>query len=532
MLHRFFPALNAIMAAIASSEQVLSMKPFSHWFPLPTTASSVLLRRWSLKLLLASVLLVLICTLYPFNFAVGESNPLKQVAIGFTNRTNLQDLLANVILFIPLGFSVASLLHSANLRSIDKLAIVLSTGAALSSMVELLQVFLPARTPTYSDVLTNVMGAGLGWLGFQLGGIPLFTRMSRWMDVFSRWEKKLTQGQLLITFFGATLLTFGTAVALQTGTLSNWNSAYPMILGNNQSGQRAWEGTIATVLIADRAVSGLEANRLLAGNVSAVFNASSLLSIYAVSGRAPYRDQTGLSPDLIWRGQPPLAATVPPLTPNHWLATDGAVTGMNQRLTQSSEFTLVTTVTPATLNHNYFARFLSIAASPNEYNLVLGQVGQLLFFWLRTTRNAAVNQMPNGFIGGIFTVGMPRKLVLTYAGLSVRLYTDASPVPYTFDLTSVNYRIGLLSLIFAPLGMILALIAKRLQQPLPLQIILIGSAVVLLPYLLEVALVWQSGRSVSRSNLLLGNLVLLSVLLMFRRWPQQLNPRSARQKSN
>jgi glycopeptide antibiotics resistance protein len=507
------------------------MHPFSPWFPVLTTALSVLVRRWSGKILFASVVLVLFCTLYPFNFALADGNPLSQVATGFTNRTSVQDLLANVVFFIPFGFGVTSALYSAKLKPLAKLAIVLIASAALSASVEMLQVFLPARTATYSDVLTNVLGGGLGWFCFQLAGAPLLKRTEKLRGALSRWEQSLPQKYLVAAFLGYMLMAFGAAAALQTGSLAHWSSEYPLILGNNQSGQRAWEGAISDLLIADRAISASEANRLLAGNNPPVFAPESLVAVYSLSGSAPYRDQTGVSPDLSWRGQPPTAPTAPTLSTRHWLETDGAAAKAIQRLKTSSEFTLVTTVTPATLNHNYFARFLSIAASPTEYNLILGQVGPLLLFWVQTTRPAQVTQMPNAFVGGIFAADVPRKLVFTYAGLSARLYTDASPVPYAFDLTSVTQRLGLLSVIFVPLGILLALITNRLQSRF-LRLILVGLGVLVSPGLLEAVLVWQSGRSVSRSHLLLSALVLLSVLLLFHSRPRQVGVPSAHRKNN
>jgi hypothetical protein len=200
---------------------------------------------------------------------------------------------------------------------------------------------------------------------------------------------------------------------------------------------------------------------------------------------------------------------------SRWLETEGALTAPIERLQTSSAFTVSLRVTPATTDVGYFAQFLTIGAEPNHHNFAMGQIGPLVLFWLKNSETKA-NPMPDGFLGGIFTAGEPRRLVFTYAGSFARLYTDAAPIVHQFDLTSVNHKIFSLGLIFAPLGILLTFVINRFKGRLFFYVILISSGVLLPPALLEGLLVLQSGRSISRSNLLLGLLILLSTLLIFR----------------
>jgi hypothetical protein len=67
------------------------------------------------------------------------------------------DAYQNVAGFIPLGM-VAAIWPSATIFS------VLATGLAVSGTIEFVQLTVPGRVPSVDDVVTNVTGAGIGWL--------------------------------------------------------------------------------------------------------------------------------------------------------------------------------------------------------------------------------------------------------------------------------------------------------------------------------------------------------------------------------
>lgn len=53
-----------------------------------------------------SALVVLLATLYPFNFSFPDSFSLEEIVNSFSNTTSFQDTVNNILLFIPLGFFV------------------------------------------------------------------------------------------------------------------------------------------------------------------------------------------------------------------------------------------------------------------------------------------------------------------------------------------------------------------------------------------------------------------------------------------
>jgi hypothetical protein len=67
------------------------------------------------------------------------------------------DAYQNVAGFVPLGM-VAAIWPGATIFS------VLATGLAVSGTIEFVQLTVPGRVPSVDDVVTNVTGAGIGWL--------------------------------------------------------------------------------------------------------------------------------------------------------------------------------------------------------------------------------------------------------------------------------------------------------------------------------------------------------------------------------
>jgi hypothetical protein len=103
----------------------------------------------ALALYFAGVILVV--TLVPLHFRL----PAELVLTGFVS---LSDLIANVALFVPLGFLLA----------FGGVPRPLVLGFLLSAAIEICQEFIPGRFPSLLDVATNALGAGIGALAFGL----------------------------------------------------------------------------------------------------------------------------------------------------------------------------------------------------------------------------------------------------------------------------------------------------------------------------------------------------------------------------
>lgn len=74
------------------------------------------------------------------------------------------DLLANVVVYAPLGGIVVALLRRAELGSIRAALLAALAGSAVSILLESLQNYLPGRVPSRLDWIANTGGALLGAL--------------------------------------------------------------------------------------------------------------------------------------------------------------------------------------------------------------------------------------------------------------------------------------------------------------------------------------------------------------------------------
>ena len=101
---------------------------------------------------------VLAFTLAPFDYSLSAINRIN----GFLD-IQLKDAIKNIILFIPVGFLLSSILT-------DKKKYLKSFlfGVSFSSFIEFNQLFIFTRDPGLNDVLTNSIGSLIGCIGYDL----------------------------------------------------------------------------------------------------------------------------------------------------------------------------------------------------------------------------------------------------------------------------------------------------------------------------------------------------------------------------
>lgn len=116
--------------------------------PSPTRA------RLSLVLLLYFLGIITVITLAPFHFAVPRRFDVMTTGNWF-------DVIANVLLFLPLGFLYPLTRPAEREPSVVHVAVL---GLILSGAIETTQLFEPDRFTSVIDLATNATGAGLGAL--------------------------------------------------------------------------------------------------------------------------------------------------------------------------------------------------------------------------------------------------------------------------------------------------------------------------------------------------------------------------------
>ncbi|MBI5865103.1 MAG: VanZ family protein [Planctomycetes bacterium] len=72
------------------------------------------------------------------------------------------DLLTNILAYLPVGFSIRLICRRRGRRPIVDFTMAMTAATALSWITEVLQQYLPARASSLTDVFINVFGAAIG----------------------------------------------------------------------------------------------------------------------------------------------------------------------------------------------------------------------------------------------------------------------------------------------------------------------------------------------------------------------------------
>ena len=487
---------------------------------------------------LGSCLLIVQATLTPYHFrfvAMLNTFGAGGLIMKFLNGpSDPADMINNVVLFLPLGFCLAWLLQRRQHTGLFATAAPLLVGAGLSLAVELLQLFLPTRTSTPIDVLTNSLGTLLGLL------IVYCIRL-----VFR------SPTNLMITLAGWLIAAFAVTLPLQSGArLTNWDPTFPLQIGTQGTPEWSWswKGQAFDVTIADTALTESQVQALVSGaQPLASFN-NTFRASYQFIGSGSYPDRTGTLPDLVWKGAAPRgqAGTGVTLAHGRWLQTLAPAASLTQRVAQTSQFTLITTV--ATGDSKQEGPIVALVGDPTRRNFTLGQEQDHLTFFLRTPiTGESASEIPELFVPDVFADTRPRQIIVTYDRGTFQFYIDGMRQPqaqvitpeYTFfgyllppeiaaqmQHTLLNpderyvliYKLLYDALLFVPLGLFLALLARHLPLALHTRArlgLLVG-AFVLPVALLEAERVLAGGQMVQWLNLVRGLILIGCSYILFR----------------
>jgi glycopeptide antibiotics resistance protein len=466
-----------------------------------------LLRQWSEKMVIGSFIFVLFMTLFPFNFQLRHDISWADL----NNKTTLGDFLVNIPFFIPWGISLTYFLYR---RQLNWLAIVLlvSIGSvALSTLVELLQLFVPLRISTPADIISNTLGGIVGLLIFYSIGWQILSRLSK---------SFLLKG-LTIFFLGYLSLSCLLSMPLaRVSNLNSWDGNFPLLVGNEKTGDRPWQGYISELYLSDRAIDFERISDLMI-SFSSSNNLKDLAIVnYSFTGKDKYLDNIDRLPNLSWQGKfiPQQQKQGILLTGDSWLSTQKPATSIEEKIAKTSQFTIITTVATANIQQTGPARIVSYSGDTLHSNFILGQEGEDLVFRLRTPLTGKNGNQPQLVIPKVFSNLLPHRLVITYAGSIVQIYIDTPKSKQTLELVpgtvlmsyllparvynSYNFMLLYYGIIFIPLGICLGVIYTIIKWRFPLSLILVANGIIFPALLLEGSFISQQGREFSFGNLL------------------------------
>ncbi|MTJ10213.1 VanZ family protein [Anabaena sp. UHCC 0204] len=458
-------------------------------------------------LLTISILAILIATLYPFDFYPLDNFSKQTIIASFDNASSFEDLVNNILLFMPLGFSATVCLRKINMQRISKLFTVIFISAGLSVTVEILQMFLPSRSPTPNDIVNNIIGGIVGIICFYILNSQSF------ISILSSVESSSIKNsfkKITLLFFGYILLPFLILIPWQrTIHLSNWNLTYPLLIGNEQTGDKPWHGYISEVNIADKKfseqdISGLFNNKNNLNNIK-----DSLIGSYQLTEKKGYQDQIGKLPELLPQGQSQKIVDEKgiALSSSYWLKTETPAKLLNKRIRKTSQFTIITNLSTADTTQTGPARIISLSSGMLQRNFTLGQQGENLDLRLRTPITGENGTDIRLSIPDIFTTTNSHYIIITYAQGILNVYIDKFSNLLSFNLLELiplEQKLFYYALTFMPLGICLMFLTIVSKKKVSFSRFLLPIGIFLPSLLVESILIIDTDKSGSWKNILLG----------------------------
>jgi VanZ family protein len=370
-------------------------------------------------ILLIGFLALLLIRLNPFVFSWTGTIPVERID---WRPLSLVDIPINILVILPFGFGLAGSLTRAGWSRPAVARGTLLFGVLISIALESLQLFMPNRAPSLADVAANAIGLALGYALFRAWEAGWARAIDRAVTT-----RNLLGILTLYALFAALLTNHFYRVA----ELSNWAADYPLNIGREADGNRAWAGDIVDLYFLDRGVAEPEAAATLAGELPA-----DVLARYDLSGRAPFIDAAGVLLPLAWQAGPTSLQTGTGVTVSagEWLATGGPAAAFSVSGRAANAFTMGIRAVPA-LSHQFGpARIATISAGVHHRNILIGQQGDRLLIRLRTPMTGENGQRPQFIVPGVFSEPGSRTILVTFKHPMLRVYLDHEPASSALSL--------------------------------------------------------------------------------------------------
>jgi len=334
---------------------------------------------------------VLVITLSPFEFSVFWlrrlvfSDFLELLVFFF--HTDILDIVSNILLFIPIGILLFFLLDQNKMgKERRRIWIPLCAGALLSLSIETAQLFLD-RSSSFFDVVSNAGGTVLGFYG-----------VGRWILVRRFVEGFYRRFEIFPVRFSFVLI-YGTAfimlflLPLKFNHFMNWEEGFHLLIGNEETLDRPWEGEVYLVAVYDRALRLSEVQSLYDSGTDEIRGEirrgkGAVVYYFFSEGRGDtIRDSSGRGESLDLVGQEV-----------RWLDSGkgieiregGLLRSSNpgdkivRALREASQMTVEVWMRTGNLNQSGPARIVSLSGDTDRRNFTLGQNGQDIHFRVRT----------------------------------------------------------------------------------------------------------------------------------------------------
>jgi hypothetical protein len=285
---------------------------------------------------------------------------------GFDQR----DIAENILLYAPLGLAC----WHRPLRALLFVAVLLSTA------IEFSQVWSFGRYASPLDVAANVGGATIGWLAAQ---------RNRLGAAFGVATRPINETWVLLAALGIGVILVAWDTSGRMPSLSNWDSSFPIQLGNEATLDRPWKGEILQLALypsAARSDSDPTSNKLV-GSIS------------------------GLGP-LVLEGGPGIRLP------------SSASQSFADAVARSNSFRVVGRVATASLAQEGPARIVSFSSDPYTRNFDVGQEGRRIVFRVRTSFGGSDGELFRAVTPPMLESGRITVIDTSFDGLVARIRID------------------------------------------------------------------------------------------------------------
>jgi hypothetical protein len=429
---------------------------------------------WSNRILLLALAGILFLTLYPFAFVSHPKLPpnMSPFLLGNAGKSGgPQDVVLNILLFIPFGFALGAKLKRRK-RAWQALAFSWLVGALVSYTIEFLQLYIPLRDSGWEDVVTNSIGSLVGGVLALLAATALFRALSNCGARLNAWATPIRVTAVLLIYFAGW---FAFSVALQRHTqIDNWRTDCFLVVGNDAAGRHRWNGEVSLLEIWDHALPENVAGQLTRAEPAEV----PLPLVRLDFSRAAPR--TG-------DGELSVPFSVAPLgsaqAPADLSSSKGISSGLSttpvrnvvDRLKRAGQFSLHIVFQPAESPESA-GRILSISNPAGQSDIYLGQDDAKLVFWFRTPVSAPHPPALVWTTSNLLEPSSSADVIYSYDGSDLDLYMggrkiETRPMGPSLPLASLvrhvkqgeldGYRDIYYALIFVPPGALLGIAVRK-----------------------------------------------------------------------
>jgi len=371
---------------------------------------------------------VYLLTLTPFRFSLFYFHQFIQFKRGYRfallGGSNWLDSVLNVIMLMPLGLVLGLVWRAFQHRKRRCVVRALRIGFLISISIELAQLFLP-RSFSAVDIATNSIGAGLGaWLAFPIGTLDAQKIVTM---LYERSRQFYTRIVLLYSGIALIILMLPTLI----NGFWNWDETFRLLLGNEPTGNRPWQGTIYRLAIFDGRLKDHEVVRWLALGRHQPTPTSAFTGLlveyrfdaFPFRSEGPLHDQLPITPQKKTRVElSPGAGVV--FSGHSLLGTSHPATALVHRLKRTHQFSIAIWLSPASTNQFGPARIVSLSKNTNQRNFTLGQSGPGLVFRVRTPLTGKNGSKVELLTSPILKANQPQLVIASYHRGEMKLYVN------------------------------------------------------------------------------------------------------------